>query len=314
MTHEQKVRLGIFLTLAGVLFLVVAAFFILPKINESGDEYYIDFRDQSVHGLYNGSLVKYRGVEIGKVTDMKVNPRNLDSVLVYVKVQKEITIKQDMRAVLTLTGLTGQKFVEISGGSLESKKLPKYGEIKTGRGFGEQASDIVTNVETVVSNLNALLSKENQENFSKLLKNVEETTGNVSGIVGTKRQSLENAIVNFEKASAGLAKAAENFGPLTDNLNRTVVSLEADAHKTLTGISDRFSEKELGRTIEEVTRMVASLGETVKKLNGILTTKGGELDVLIDNLSDSAENLNQITRAVSEDPSILIRGRKKGRK
>ncbi len=314
MTHEQKIRLGIFLTLTTILFLALAMFFLLPKIMESGDEYYIDFRDQSVHGLYGGSPVKYRGVEIGKVTALKVNPRNLDSVLVYVKIEKGTTIKEDMTAVLTYTGLTGQKYVEISGGTLAAKKLPKLGEIKTGRGLGEQASDIVANIENIAANLNTLLSKENQESFSRMLKNIEEATGSINGIVGSKRRELEAAITNFEKASAGLAAASEKFAPLTENINRAVVSLEADSHRTLTGIADRFSEKEIGRTIEELTAMVTAARETVKRLNGVLASKGGELDVMIDNLSGAAENLNQITRAMAEDPSILIRGRKKGRK
>ena len=34
MTHEQKTRLGIFLSLATVIFVAVAGFFILPKLRD----------------------------------------------------------------------------------------------------------------------------------------------------------------------------------------------------------------------------------------------------------------------------------------
>ena len=41
MTHEQKTRLGIFLSLATVIFIIVAGFFILPKLSDPGDVYVI---------------------------------------------------------------------------------------------------------------------------------------------------------------------------------------------------------------------------------------------------------------------------------
>ena len=48
MTHEQKTRLGIFLVIATVLFVVGLAFFLVPKLRESGDVYAINFRKTSI--------------------------------------------------------------------------------------------------------------------------------------------------------------------------------------------------------------------------------------------------------------------------
>jgi len=310
MTHEQKIRLGIFLSLATVLFLAVTGFFILPEVHKPGDVYFVDFRDTSVHGLYVGAPVKYRGVEIGKVTRMIVNPENLDSVLVYVKVRKGTLIKIDMRATLVYTGLTGQKYVELSGGSLQSERLPVRGEIRTGRGLGEKAEDIVSSIETAVENLNALLSKDNQENFSAFLKNVQATSGTLSKVVESRRHSLEKAIAAFEKASEDLAQATGNLGPLTENLNRAVVGIETDSRATMANLTERFSDAELGRTIEETTEFLAAARETIKKLDGLISGKREEIDVLIGNLAEAADNLSRVSREISEDPSILLRGRK----
>ena len=66
MTHEQKTRLGIFLAIATVLFIVGLAFFLVPKLRESGDVYTINFRRTSVNGVLPDSSVRYQGVEIGK--------------------------------------------------------------------------------------------------------------------------------------------------------------------------------------------------------------------------------------------------------
>jgi hypothetical protein len=58
MTHEQKNRLGIFLSLATVIFIAVAGFFIVPKLRDPGDDYVVNFKGTSVQGLIVGSLVK----------------------------------------------------------------------------------------------------------------------------------------------------------------------------------------------------------------------------------------------------------------
>jgi phospholipid/cholesterol/gamma-HCH transport system substrate-binding protein len=111
MTHEQKTRLGIFLSLATVIFVAVAGFFVLPKLRDPGTIYTITFRNTSVHGLIIGSLVKYRGVETGRVVGIKMSPTDLDCVHVEVKIRPGLIMKTDMRATLVYVGLTGQKYI-----------------------------------------------------------------------------------------------------------------------------------------------------------------------------------------------------------
>jgi phospholipid/cholesterol/gamma-HCH transport system substrate-binding protein len=314
MTHEQKVRLGIFIVVFTAIFIAVFGFFILPKLNEPGEEYFIDFKDVSVHGLYVGSPVKYRGVEVGKVVRMAVNQRDLDSVLVYVKVRKEMVIKKDMRAVLAYTGLTGQKYVELSGGSLASEKLPPHGEIITGRGLGETAEDIVSSIEEAVKNLNSLLSSENQKNLTRFLQNMEKGSEELSGLISARRQSLDAAITNFEKASAGLARTAETLAPLSENVNRLVQNFEVDSRRALDNISQRFSEAELGGTIRELREFLEKTKQAVARVDSLVATDRKELDRILTGLAEAAENLARVSREVSEDPSLLLRSRKEKKK
>jgi phospholipid/cholesterol/gamma-HCH transport system substrate-binding protein len=141
MTHEQKTRLGIFLSVATVVFIAVVGFFIAPKLRDPGDVYLIKFRDTSVHGLVIGSPVKYRGVESGRVTSIDVSRTDLDCVDVHVKIKPDLVVKTDMTATLVYIGLTGQKYIELSGGTLEAPNLKAHGEIPTGRGLGDKADD-----------------------------------------------------------------------------------------------------------------------------------------------------------------------------
>ena len=84
--------------------------------------YRIHFTD-SVSGLALGDPVKYRGVDVGAVKAMTIDPADPRLVQVDVKLRKDAPIKSDTRASLTLKGITGVVFIELTGGSPEAQSL-----------------------------------------------------------------------------------------------------------------------------------------------------------------------------------------------
>lgn len=310
MTREQKTRLGVFLTLATVLFVAVAGFFILPKLRDAGTVYTIDFRNTSVQGLILGSHVKYRGVEVGRVVRIRVNPTDLDSVLVDVKIREGVPVKSDMKALLAYVGLTGQKYVEISGGSLGSPNLAAHGEIPTGRGLGETADAIVKNFDTTAQRITEVLSPENVAKFSAFLDNAEKSSATISGVLESRQKALENTLDSFAKASAELARATERFGPLTDDLARLVKTVETHSQETLGNISKRFSEEEMGQAIKEIRDFLATASVSLKKLESVLLEQQSELQRTFSNLGVAIENLARFSREIADEPSSILRLRK----
>lgn len=314
MTHEQKVRLGVFLVLATVVFLVVAGFFIVPKLREPGDIYTIDFFDTSVHGLLVGSPAKYRGVEIGKVVRIQVNPENLDSVRVTIKIQKGIPIKTDMTAVLAYVGLTGQKYVEISGGTPEAESLRPHAEIPMGRGLGEKAEDIVSNIEIAAKRITDLLAPENVESFRAVLENAEKSSETLASLLESRRDSLDAALASFEKTSVELAKVAEKMGPISEDLGRLVRNFDTGTQAALGNISERFSSQELGAVIQDVGSFLDTASVSLKKIESVLLEQQAELNRTFTALGIAVENLSRFSREISEDPSALLRTRKDKKK
>ncbi len=314
MTHEQKIRLGVFLSLATVIFIAVAGFFIIPKLRDPGDIYTVNFRDTSVQGLLVSSAVKYRGVEIGRVARIKVNSRDLDSVLVDVKIRQGLIMKKDMSAVLAYVGLTGQKYIEISGGSLASENLPPHGEIPMGRGLGEKAEDIVTNIETTAKRITELLAPENVERFSAFLENAEKSSATLSGVLESRRTSLENTLANFEKASLEFARATEKFVPMTEDMDRLIRTIETNTQETLGNISRRFSSEELGQAIKDVRSFLDTASVSLKKVESVLLEQQAELTRTFSSLGAAVENLVRFSREIADEPSSLLRTRKEKKK
>jgi len=310
MTHEQKNRLGIFLSVATVVFVAVAGFFIIPKLRDPGDVYVIKFRDTSVHGLIVGSQVKYRGVEIGRVTSLAVSPTDLDCVQVEVKIRPGLPIKTDMRATLVYVGLTGQKYIELSGGTLESPNLAAHGEISAARGLGDKADDIINNIETTAKRITELLSPENVARFSAFLENTEKASSSVSGVLESRRTSLENTLANIEKATTAFAQATEKFVPVTDDLNRLIRTVETNSQQTLDNISQRFSAEELGQVLKDVRSFLDTASVSLKKVESVLLEQQSELTRTFDSLGVAIENLARFSREIAEEPSSILRTRK----
>jgi phospholipid/cholesterol/gamma-HCH transport system substrate-binding protein len=310
MTREQKNRLGIFLSLATVIFVAVAAFFLLPKLRDPGDVYLIKFRDTSVHGLIGGSLVKYRGVEVGRVVSIEVSPTDLDCVHVQVKIRPGLTMKVDMQATLVYVGLTGQKYIELSGGQMDSPNLKAHGEIPSGRGLGEKADDIINNIETTAKRITEVLSPENMAKIDAFLTNVEKGSAAVSGVLDSRRSSLENTLISVERATADFAQAAKSLVPMTEDLDRLIKTVEANSEKTLGNISERFSADEMGMVIKDVRDFLATASLSLKRVESILLEQQVELQRTFSNLSVTVDNLARFSREIADEPSVILRTRK----
>ncbi len=310
MTHEQKTRLAVFLSLATVVFIAVSGFFIVPKLRDAGEVYTVNFRNTSVQGLIIGSLVKYRGVEVGRVIRIRVSPTDLDSILVDVKIREGVVVKTDMSATMVYVGLTGQKYVEISGGTLGAPNLKAHGEIPTGRGLGDKADDIVNNIETTAKRITELLSPENIEKFSAFLENAEQSSASVSEVLASRKATIENTLASLEKASVEFARATERFVPMTEDLNRLVRTIETNSERTLDNIAERFSAEELGQVLKDLRTFLDTASVSLKKVESVLLEQQSELTRTFESLGVAVENLARFSREIAEDPSAILRTRK----
>ncbi len=113
----METRASYVLTGAFVLGLIAAGVVFLLWVSGRGDgasgvAITVEFR-QDVTGLNKGAVVRYRGIPVGAVRDIGLDPANPDLVLVGIDVQPDARIYPDFVAALEQQGLTGIPFIQL---------------------------------------------------------------------------------------------------------------------------------------------------------------------------------------------------------
>ncbi len=311
-TKEQKIRLGIFLLLSSALLIIILIIFLLPKLQEEGDKYFINFKNISVNGLDKGSDVKYQGVKIGRVYVININPDDLNSIQVGVKIKRGFPVKKDMKAKLSFTGITGLKYIELYGGKNESENLGHKGVILTGKGLGMQAEEIVSNINSAVKGINELISVENQDKISSILTNIEKSSKFISENIEEKEKSMRKTIRNIEKVSENLNKTSKYLHDTVSEiqLNKIAQNIE----KATNDISKRFSDKELGKVLKKIDSFMDTATSSIRKVEISFGNLEIELNKTLINLREFMENLSKFSRDLREDPTIILKRKKEFRR
>jgi phospholipid/cholesterol/gamma-HCH transport system substrate-binding protein len=104
---------GIFVT---ATFLALVGFCIwLMGVGEIGStERYTVFFTDSVSGLTEEAPVKYKGVDVGKVADLRLSPEHPDTVKVDIEVADDTPVKADTTAAIAIQGITGASYIELA--------------------------------------------------------------------------------------------------------------------------------------------------------------------------------------------------------
>lgn len=111
-TKTSYFLVGLFVFLGLVLGTVLIIWVGASRYFEPGRKY-VTFFDESVQGLQKDSIVKYRGVDVGRVEQIRVAP---DNRLIEVTMKIDLTedIRKGMAAELKTAGITGIVFVELA--------------------------------------------------------------------------------------------------------------------------------------------------------------------------------------------------------
>ena len=244
-SRSQRARLGVFVIAGIVLLAVFTAIPLGLKLTDRYNSYIAFFEGESLSGLEQGAVVKFNGVPIGKVEKISYSPSDLSRVRVEFRIQEDFPMKVDMVATSGSMGITGLKYVEITGGSNESELLKPGSEIPTRistfSSITGKAESIVAKIELLLNHLNQISNPDSLRNIKTILDNVADITFNVNGFVKESAPQIN-----------GIASSSQNILTKIDNIASDV--------KLLTGsFSSTISADRINSTFNEIDSTVLSL-------------------------------------------------------
>ena len=255
-TRASYVVVGTF-----VLALIAAAFGVvlfLTRTNfEDTPKTYMSYLTGSVTGLQVGSPVRYRGVPVGSVNDIRIDPSDVERVRVIMEIIQGTPIKTDTNSTLGLQGITGVAYIELTGGTHESKPLAAIGGAKVpvipSKTSGIQqvlatAPELLERAVVITERLALILDDRNVQSISDTLENLSKLTGTLAGSSG----QIEQLIADSQKTFVALQEAADGIATLTGGLNAKMGPIAdgaqdviVDVHKAVRGFNRVAGQLEL---------------------------------------------------------------------
>jgi len=243
---------------------------------------------KTVDGLKEGAPVRYAGVNVGRVSFIRLEP---EGVRVGIRLDRELLIPDDSRFVIATVGVLGDKHVEIHPGQAQ-EPLEAGTEL---RGVDPVMMDsILVEMDTTLRNLNQVVrgfadiadSEELKEGvvestvlmrdtiggLQSAVEQVNMMTGTVTEITTqvesfTKQLSetqLDQIAANLESFTDELAllelqQSLDEFQVFTRRLNEIPVEDVTDELTTLTRSLNRLDLDGLEREVRQFTGMMADL-------------------------------------------------------
>lgn len=244
------------------------------------DEYSIYFKE-SVAGLNIGSSIKYKGFDVGTVSEIKFNPNNSEEIQVDVSIKKDTPIKEDNYAVLGNLGITGLKYIELKGGSNNSKLLDanekglriinsRISDLTT---LVDSTTDITNELTIVLSQIKKLLNDENIKTISEILSKTQNSMTNV--------EQFSSYLVNNEKR---IDEVLNNISMLSKTGTKSFDSIDKSANTFKQLSNELLIEVKKGSfDMKDMSK------ESFEKLNTLLNS----LDVTLSQTQHLIDSLNQ---------------------
>ena len=296
---------------------------------------FISYFDESVNGLDVGAPVKFKGVPIGEVTDIKLRV-DLENETFQVPVQYAINlapvtdttgaplnldrprllreqVDNGLRAQLQLESIvTGKLYVELTYVSepdsavyatAPGRRLEIPTELSPLAKLGEGASGLVTDLRQFdVTQIN--------ENLVTFLVNANDKLEalDAEAINRSALSTIESVREVVE--SKEVRTALQDMPKATERLRATIKDAQALIQRLDRGVEPTADEleqtsRQLRATLKRMRRTMDEVDQTLSPNSGI----GYQMNEALSNLSEATEALRVLVQSLERNPSMFLRGR-----
>jgi ABC-type transporter Mla subunit MlaD len=319
-SKNAALRVGMFV-LCGAIGLLAVVFFLSGSVLHPGTPYETYFQE-SVQGLDVGTAVKFRGVTIGKVTDVGLvtaeypppngnykNEKVYRQVVVRFsvdprKIGSAVNIKQaiahGLRVQIAPQGITGLAYMEltfVSPTQYPVTPVPWTPESPV-------LPSIPSTLTQVYDAAEQILSSFSKVDLGKMVDDLSQLT----------------ATLTQEVTSGDAHRAIANANTLLVNLNSQVTAADlpgttAAARNLVDGAQTRQILSQLSQTTQQLSKvsaqlpaLIASSQTTINQASETTADLQSQLQPVLQNLQTTAASLNALTQQLKNNPAQVLLG------
>jgi phospholipid/cholesterol/gamma-HCH transport system substrate-binding protein len=242
---------------------------------------------QNVTGLSPQAQVRYRGIKVGKVQAIDLDPKDAGKTLIRVSVDESLPVTRSTTAKIGFQGITGIAHILLEETGRDKTLLQSDDDdpphIAMQQSLFEEISEAgpetLRNARDLLASANQLLNPENRQRISKTLANLEETTealAQLRQVMTPENIRLMNT--TLRRTDHTVAEAGPFFAEARGLVARLQVA------------SDKFE---------------AALGDPATGGAGSLSPRFNELST---ELSANSRQLNRVLQLLEQSPQSLIFG------
>ncbi|MDC0422142.1 MlaD family protein [Hellea sp.] len=294
--------IGTFVLVSLAALLAFTAWLSNAQFDKKFDNYEISFRG-GVQGLSEGTEVRFNGLKVGDITELRIDPNDNNSVIVDIQVEANTPIDFESIGRMEPLGLTGLNYIQIIPGGPNSRLIKNSTDKDPFRLKGEASridlllgsgGTVMESSQAALARINAVMTPEAIMDFHEILNNLKVITSNFVDlkvdpeIFNRTMQSIEQASSDVSLAADAVDVAAKDFDVLIETDVKTVLD------------RSKISMEKLDKTLSAI--------EVLSKDSNQLITDGRDAINRLSNsgLTDIEETTDSIRRVVLGLESILI--------
>lgn len=270
-TNYSIVGLIVLLLIAGLL---SAFLWLSVGFNQKNYSYYTVYLHEAAAGLSTESPVKYNGVQVGFVKEIKLNKIDPRQVEILLSIEEGTPITNSTTATLISQGITGVTYVGLSAGTSDLTPLAK---------MPDEPYPVIPAKPSLFNQLDAII-RQVSENVNKVSEQIQRIFNPENA------RYVRSSLKSTDEFMANMAKVSKEFPVIIKELRVGVSNFNT--------LSKNMSDASQG-----VTKTMSSGKNAIDKVTP-------QASALLNKLNEISANLEQVTNEMRQNPAVVIRGTK----